>query len=530
MSIEEIDGASPPRGRGWEDTGPMAPPSEEPDGPRTHPARPGPGLGSTLSELAGRLGFETASVFVPGPGGWELLERIGPSRAWHGVLDPSVLGGAPEAAEYSDVRTLPGVGSRLAGLGCASVAILPLPEGGRVVLDSSRPSPQTGWLSQLRPYLALAAHLTGTGWVSGGGLRSRQEVRSLHRAFEVCQELLARPSATDEELLEGVRAAVAADELFVVTERGGGLDVAAAAAPGWPARLDGHRLTGLTGGGPLDGADVAWLASELSAASRTVGASLGRGGVEPEVVVVGWSHGPALSEESMSVLARTVSTARSALLTRGRAVDAMVDRERARMAYALHDGLTQTVAGAVLELEALRRQVERDPREATATLERSKVEIRKALAEIRAFLFELSDSSDQATEEPLGRYVQDVVKRWRLPARVAMEGDLGRVPPTTRSIAYVVIREALANAAKHAAGSNVTVHLVAGDDELRVEVGDAGAGFTQQEEDAARDEHHFGLEMLRRRVRDAGGMLTVRSRPGQGTRVTATLPLRKVAS
>jgi two-component system, NarL family, sensor histidine kinase LiaS len=93
-----------------------------------------------------------------------------------------------------------------------------------------------------------------------------------------------------------------------------------------------------------------------------------------------------------------------------------------------------------------------------------------------------------------------------------------------------VIREALANAAKHAEGRGVTVTLAAGDDDLIVMVGDGGRGFTKEDEVAAREAHHVGLELLRRRVGEVGGQLRIESRPGRGTRVIARLPLRGVAS
>jgi signal transduction histidine kinase len=202
------------------------------------------------------------------------------------------------------------------------------------------------------------------------------------------------------------------------------------------------------------------------------------------------------------------------------------------MAYALHDGLTQTVAGAILELEALAKRIERDPAEALEALQNSKTEIRKALGELRGMLFDLSPQPEEqrTPSESLTRYVDDVVKRWRLPARVAVEGDLSAIPARVLSVAYVVIREALANAAKHAAGRNVTVTLSAGNEDLTVIVGDSGRGFTPQDELAAREANHIGLDMLRRRVGEVGGKLRVESRPGKGTRVIAQLPIHEVAS
>src|SRR6266567_3377679 len=48
---------------------------------------------AALGDLRDDLGFETASLFVRGAAGWELLSRRGPVRAWHTVLDPSALEG-----------------------------------------------------------------------------------------------------------------------------------------------------------------------------------------------------------------------------------------------------------------------------------------------------------------------------------------------------------------------------------------------------------------------------------------------------
>jgi two-component system chemotaxis sensor kinase CheA len=56
-------------------------------------------------------------------------------------------------------------------------------------------------------------------------------------------------------------------------------------------------------------------------------------------------------------------------------------------------------------------------------------------------------------------------------------------------------------------------------------VGDAGRGFTSQEERVARDEHHLGLDMLRKRVQEVGGHIEIESQPGKGTRVIAQLPI-----
>jgi signal transduction histidine kinase len=485
------------------------------------------------------LGFETASLFVPSPEGWQLLERQGPRRAWHAVLDPTAFEGTPEAAQYPDARALPGIGPRLASLGCASVATLPLPDGGRLILDSRSPSVSRGWVERARPYLTLISIMSGPRWPAGEAdagagtsLRTHEEVASLQRVFGACQSILELQESTVEDLLESVRESIRADELFLIVQRGAVMEVLAS-----PARPVNDRLRSVTVEPPQEGwgvdeAVLRRLALSLGISSRALAGGYGLDGKDLELAVAGWAGGPALSPVSMTVVARALSMVRAALRTRRSAVSSLVDRERNRLAYAMHDGLIQTVTGAVLELEAMAKRIERDPREALESLDGSKKEIRRSLAELRAMLLNLGgdDQRQPKSAEVLRQDVDDVVKRWRLPARVHVEGDLDDVPARILSAAYVVIREALANAAKYAPGTNVTVRLVAGPADLTVIVGDDGAGFTRSEESSARESSHFGLEWLRRRVREAGGKLYVYPRPGKGTRVVARFPVREAAS
>jgi signal transduction histidine kinase len=507
----------------------------EPDGPAADADRPDvSALRGAMAAIRDDLGFRTASLFVPGAAGWELLDRAGPSQPWHAVLDPVAFEGTPEPAAHPDVRTVPGIGARLAGLGCASVAVLPLPDGSRLLLDSETPVSGSAWIERTRPLLSLISIMAGPVWPTGGALRSHGEVHTLERAFEACQAAVAEPGSTEDEVLWRVREAMAVDELFLLTEDGDDLEVQAAPADGWPQRLPGRAMSL----GPIEGASGAddallhRLALDLASSSRALAGAFGRRTPGRELVVAGWAEGPPLSPASMTVVARAVCTAMAAIRARHRAATTLFDRERARLAYALHDGLTQTVAGAVLELVALSGRVESDPAAAVATIDGSKAEIRRSLADLRSMLFELQRQpvEEEQPVEPLMRYVDDVMKRWRVPARISIEGDLSGVPARILAVAYVVIREGLANAAKHAGGRNVTVELLASPADLTVTVSDRGRGFSGGDELAARQAHHFGLQMLRKRVADVGGTLSVDSRLGAGTRVIAELPYVEVTT
>jgi signal transduction histidine kinase len=92
---------------------------------------------------------------------------------------------------------------------------------------------------------------------------------------------------------------------------------------------------------------------------------------------------------------------------------------------------------------------------------------------------------------------------------------LGQIEDT----AYRLVQEALTNVAKHAEIDRATVEVIETDDEIRVLIEDRGRGFGGGE-----DTDGFGLLGMRERVVLAGGTLAVRSAPGDGTTITATLP------
>jgi signal transduction histidine kinase len=199
-----------------------------------------------------------------------------------------------------------------------------------------------------------------------------------------------------------------------------------------------------------------------------------------------------------------------------------VSRERARLAYAIHDGLTQVVTASVLELEWLARRAEVEPRAVAEVLSRAIDELRRALEDIREMLTRLSPEEPSSADR-LEDLVHGMVERWHLPAAWSIEGDLQSVPRPVLEAASSVIRESVANAAKHAASSDVSVRVQVLRSALEVAIEDHGRGFDPTTGDP--ENGHLGLEMMRRRVAALSGTLDIRSSPGRGTRVVARLPV-----
>lgn len=222
----------------------------------------------------------------------------------------------------------------------------------------------------------------------------------------------------------------------------------------------------------------------------------------------------------MATSSTTLRTRRSVHPTVAHTVDTLLLQERTDWAIHIHDGLTQSVTSAILELQGLRHRIRTEPELVCATLKEIEDAIRNDLKQIRQILFEL-DGGTPHREPPLATFVSDLVERWHLSARVSIEGEVERIPDVTLETANGIVAEALANAAKHSGAPEVSVRIIAGLEELRIEVEDRGSGGVPHTE----DEMHFGLRLLRGRAERIGGTIEIDSKPGNGTRVVAVLPV-----
>ena len=106
----------------------------------------------------------------------------------------------------------------------------------------------------------------------------------------------------------------------------------------------------------------------------------------------------------------------------------------------------------------------------------------------------------------------------RMPVPVDMDVAVERLPSDVEATAYFVVAEALTNVAKHAAAGHADVTARVEDETLRVEVQDDGIGGARP--------GGSGLLGLADRLAALDGRLNVDSPTGQGTRVTAAIPIR----
>jgi nitrate/nitrite-specific signal transduction histidine kinase len=257
-----------------------------------------------------------------------------------------------------------------------------------------------------------------------------------------------------------------------------------------------------------------WLVLPLHARRRVVG------------VVLAASHRRiALEPTDGAVLALIGDLLTAGITTAGlRQVlrETELERERARIAALVHDGLAQDLALAKRELTLL----ESPPSDelARASFER----LRDAVISANAIVRErLKDLAAPAPLGGVGEAVGKVCERFELRGmslRLQQNAPPMQISPPAHAALMRVLTEALTNVEKHAGACAVTVELFVEDERLTLLVGDDGRGFTV--EDAAGPESgHLGLALMRERAQQCGGSLGLTSRTADGTVVRLHIPI-----
>lgn len=199
--------------------------------------------------------------------------------------------------------------------------------------------------------------------------------------------------------------------------------------------------------------------------------------------------------------------------------------ERLRLAADLHDGPIQRLSALSLYLEQLRRRLP-DGTEETRLLEESKSSLSLEIRRLRRMMTELRPPA--LDEEGLNAALRDHAFGVCRAARIRLRDDLrvdGRLPVEIETLLYRVAQEALANVARHAQATEVSIFLGITREGVRLTVTDDGVGFEPHAKRSAVPFEHFGLVSMRERVELSGGSWAVRSTPGKGTTVDATIPL-----
>ncbi len=197
-----------------------------------------------------------------------------------------------------------------------------------------------------------------------------------------------------------------------------------------------------------------------------------------------------------------------------------LEQERSRIAQDLHDDLGSLLTRISL-LGGLLNADKDNPDQVAAhagKISQSADQTVRALEEIVWAVRPGSDTLPSLVEY-LAHFANEMFAEGTMRCRLDLPAEVPArpLPPDVRHNIFLIAKEALTNALKHAGGSVVQLSVQTDGRHFKIVVADDGQGFDVRA--AAMNGHRNGLENMKRRAAAAGGTLSLTSAPGKGTRV-----------
>ncbi len=193
--------------------------------------------------------------------------------------------------------------------------------------------------------------------------------------------------------------------------------------------------------------------------------------------------------------------------------------ERNRLARELHDSAKQQAFAAAAQISAARKLMPKDPEAAETRIEEAERLIDDLRKELTILIQELRPAAleDRGLATAVRAYAEDWSRQNRIELRVNTQQDRP-LPLDVEQMIFRIIQEALANVARHSQASRVEVGLVYSKLEIICTINDNGIGF-----DPEKKSDGFGIRSMQERANALGSNLTLKSAPGDGTRISFTI-------
>jgi len=214
-------------------------------------------------------------------------------------------------------------------------------------------------------------------------------------------------------------------------------------------------------------------------------------------------------------------------LRRIRAEWCAVLAERGRIARELHDTLMQGFSGVTMQMQALAARLPASPER--RTLEEVVADAGLCLREARRSVAGLRSAG--GGESGLASAIAEAARQITETQDIRLHLQLAHGPVgLATDVEYDLLRiaqEALANAVKHSAASEIDVELECTPRQIRLSIHDDGVGFNVEGQPSLPG--HYGLIGMRERASRVGAELRIQSEPGSGTTVELSLPTTPAA-
>jgi two-component system, chemotaxis family, CheB/CheR fusion protein len=232
----------------------------------------------------------------------------------------------------------------------------------------------------------------------------------------------------------------------------------------------------------------------------------------------------ALSGDLRAILGPSAANERPP--TSGSALLQAQEEERRRLSHELHDELNQKLVLLELNLETIEKNAEKKSPEFFEGLKSVHNGVSELSEDLRRIAYQLHPSilDDLGLVPALEAYCAEFGPRENIQVRFSHRDVPDNLPSPVGLALYRVVQESLRNVAKHSGAKRATVTLICSQDTVQLAIRDSGVGFVLEDVETG-----LGMVGMKERMGYIGGAIEWKTKPGEGTQVIATVPLKGAA-
>jgi signal transduction histidine kinase len=205
----------------------------------------------------------------------------------------------------------------------------------------------------------------------------------------------------------------------------------------------------------------------------------------------------------------------------------LILEERNRIARDIHDGVAQSLAGAVMKLETAERKFYKIPDDALKLVQESNEKLRKSLKEVRESIYALRPYPTERVGliSAMNSRTLLMQKEHDLKIHLETRGVEFPLSSMVEKIIFDIFQESMQNALKHSKAKSLEILLSYQKEHVLLKIKDDGTGFSLfQAMIKARNQPHFGILQMNESAEKIQASLQIDSKEGEGTEITLTVP------
>jgi signal transduction histidine kinase len=197
-------------------------------------------------------------------------------------------------------------------------------------------------------------------------------------------------------------------------------------------------------------------------------------------------------------------------------------KERNRMAGEIHDSLSQSFIGVLMQLQIADDALASEPNQAQACITRAQSLAKEGLTEARLSVWSLcQENTDYCfIAETLSRIVEQLTTGTPIQATVHTKGTPYCLQAEVGMNLLRIAQESLTNSLRHAQADTIQVHLTYAPDHTQLCIQDNGRGFDPQHQRSG-----FGLINIQQRAEQIGAQFQLQTQLEAGTMIAVTVPI-----